>query len=273
MKIGIDVGGTLVKIAYWQQDQLVKKQFGSSQLGQVVEWLHTNFSRPRLCLTGGRSDQLQLQLKYDVTQINEFTATCTGVQQLLAMGDQQLDEPFLLTNIGTGTSIHHIKNQAFTRISGTGLGGGTLLGLAQLLTGVSEYSEIISLANSGNRTLIDLQVKDIYQRNESPIQADLTAANFGKVVEFCHGNMHPAHYLAALIGMISENIAIISCQAAELSEVQTIVYIGSTLRDNLLLENQLTAFTRMLGKKPLFLPYGEFSGAIGALAYVDDDDR
>ncbi len=270
MKIGIDVGGTLVKVAYWQQDQLIKKQFRSSQLDRVVEWLETDFDRPQLCLTGGRAAQLQSQLKYDVGQINEFTATCMGVQQLLAMGDQQLDESFLLTNIGTGTSIHHIKDQQFARISGTGLGGGALLGLAHVLTGIVEYSEVVSLAKTGDRARIDLQVRDIYQRIESPIQADLTAANFGKA-GLSPGNENPAHYLAALSGMISENIAIISCQAAELSEVQTIVYIGSTLRDNLLLQNQLATFTKMLSKQPLFVPHGEFSGAIGALAYVDDD--
>lgn len=42
------------------------------------------------------------------------------------------------------------------------IGGGTLLGLANLLTGVNDFDTINEMAKNGNNANVDMLVKDIY---------------------------------------------------------------------------------------------------------------
>lgn len=50
---------------------------------------------------------------------------------------------------------------SFTRVTGTCVGGGTVLGLARLLLGVSTFAEVIDLSLKGTNSL-DLTVEDLY---------------------------------------------------------------------------------------------------------------
>jgi pantothenate kinase len=72
----------------------------------------------------------------------------------------------MLVSIGSGVSIIKVNNfSSFERVSGTMIGGGTLLGLANLLTGVKDFDEITKLANQGNNAEVDMLVKDIYGKD------------------------------------------------------------------------------------------------------------
>jgi len=52
----------------------------------------------------------------------------------------------LLVSIGSGVSMIKVnKTGTFERVNGTMIGGGTLVGLAHLLTGVRDFDEIIEL--------------------------------------------------------------------------------------------------------------------------------
>lgn len=71
--------------------------------------------------------------------------------------------PKLLISIGSGVSIIKVNNfGSYERVSGTMIGGGTLLGLANLLTGVNDFDTIIKLSKQGNNNKVDMLVKDIY---------------------------------------------------------------------------------------------------------------
>jgi type II pantothenate kinase len=71
--------------------------------------------------------------------------------------------PYLLVNIGSGVSICCIKNRnEWQRVGGTSMGGGTFWGLGRLLTGVSNFDELLALAGTGRREGVDTLVKDIY---------------------------------------------------------------------------------------------------------------
>ena len=53
----------------------------------------------------------------------------------------------MLVSIGSGVSMIKVSNNgAFERVSGTMIGGGTLVGLSNLLTGVRNFDEIVDLA-------------------------------------------------------------------------------------------------------------------------------
>ncbi len=263
-KLGIDVGGTLAKVAYWRDDQLVLEQLGTIELTQLASWISDNFAKSILQLTGGRARQLGRICSGEVRYVDEFRATCRGVKELLNYRGSALLPPYILCNIGTGTSIYLVESNSYSRVSGTGIGGGTLLGLARVLAGTKDYQEILDMSARGSRSRVDLQVKDIYGPSKTPIAGDLTAANFGKLANL-NDRIRPSDYLIGLIGMISETVSILSCQCATIADVIDVVYIGSTLTNNSVLVGQLRDFTEMFSKRPHVLPQGEFSGAVGAL--------
>ena len=57
------------------------------------------------------------------------------------------DFPTLLVSIGSGVSMIKVNSyNSYERIGGTMIGGGTLLGLSNLLTGIKDFDTIISKA-------------------------------------------------------------------------------------------------------------------------------
>jgi type II pantothenate kinase len=53
-------------------------------------------------------------------------------------------------------------------------------------------------------------------------------------------------------------------QAARENKIKRAVFIGSTVSGNKALIDSLDAYAKMSGLEPVFLPDGEYSGAIGA---------
>jgi len=63
------------------------------------------------------------------------------------------------------------------------IGGGTLLGLANLLTGVNDFNTILDLSKQGDNREIDMLVRDIYGDHSpySELSGDILASSFAKV--------------------------------------------------------------------------------------------
>ncbi len=92
--------------------------------------------------------------------------------------------PQMLVSIGSGVSMIKVNNfNSYERVSGTMIGGGTLLGLSNLLTGVKDFDAILELSKKGNNAEVDMLVKDIYG-TDSPfkgLSGDILASSFAKV--------------------------------------------------------------------------------------------
>ena len=130
----------------------------------------------------------------------------------------------MLVNIGSGVSILQIIGPSkYKRVAGTMIGGGTLLGLARLLIGVSDFDSIVELSKKGSMENVDLLIKDIYHNTEDE-QGDLPASSFGKVC----GTEAPARkedIARSLIAMIVHNIAQMSVLVAKRVEVERYLWI------------------------------------------------
>lgn len=266
MIFGIDAGGTLIKVAYAKNGTLQFTKFPIAEIEKVASWVNEQ-SESRVCITGGKAGVLLSLLNKKAKEIMEFEATHLGVKFLLErMG--RVEDSYLVTNVGTGTSIHCIENNRQERIGGTGVGGGTLLGLSHLLTGVTNYEEIVRMAGTGSRDRIDLKVKHIYEGKEPPISGELTASNFGNNLFSVAAELSREELLAAVLGLVGETVSTVSVHAAKQCGVSTIIYIGSSFFENPLLKEVVTSYTVLRGAQPLFLENGEFSGAVGALSLV-----
>lgn len=262
--IGIDAGGTLTKVAYNQDGHIHYKKFPTEDTAAVMALVQTQLdAAARIALTGGRAHVIKNRLQHQqMKELVEFEATCRGAQHLARQQEIPLEEPFILANVGTGTSIHYVNGDNHERIIGSGIGGGTLVGLAQGLTGEKNFEQIVQLAAGGDRAKLDLQVKDIYGDQESPILGSLTASNFGKSSK---GDPSKQDQMAAIAGMVAETVMLLSTQAADRFGTYSIVYIGSTFSNHNDLKDSIATYTKLVEKKPYFLKNGEMSGALGAL--------
>ena len=265
--IGIDAGGTLTKVVYINENNdLEYKIFPSNDFSKVKDWIEANPFIEEIGLTGGRTQQLLevLNTMKSIQYLVEFEATIKGVQYLLEK-DGHAIERSIITNIGTGTSIHYMEGKNHFRVGGTGVGGGTLTGLSTIMTGISNFNEITTRASHGNRDSIDLFVKDIFQGMEPPIEGHLTASNFGKVNITKKKEHEENDLLATVQALVGEVITTLSIQFAEEKKTEAIVYIGSTLQNNDHLKKVIGNYTKLKKHNPIFLPNCGFTGAIGAL--------
>jgi type II pantothenate kinase len=260
--VGVDVGATLAKLVVREPERGVRWSLQPSRdLGAVAREVLS--ARPgSIGLTGGGAVGLSGLLESESVRVNEFAAWGAGMATLLGAGAD--GTRYVMACVGTGTSVLLIDGMSASRVGGTALGGGTIVGLGRMLLATSDFAEIASLATRGSRGRVDLRVSDIYRSGEFPLAADLTAASFGKLARDGEAS-DPQDLAAALMGLVGENVALICGGLAAAAQVERVVYAGSTLRTNPVLREVLSQVTTALGRSPIFPDAGEFAGALGAL--------
>ncbi|UBH22176.1 type II pantothenate kinase [Macrococcus armenti] len=269
MKIGIDAGGTLIKIASYENDTFTFRKEKSTDIEKVAQWLKT-VPDATVALTGGKATYLNSLIPQDAFQSIEFDATFRGIQSFLDEKDIHLNK-FVFSNVGTGTSIHFVDGQSQIRAGGTGAGGGMILGLSYLLTGISDFHTITEKALEGNRDIIDLKVKHIYKGDKTPIPGELTAANFGNVLHNKDTEQFTdADKIASVLGIVGETVTTVSIHAAREFGAEYVVYIGSSFLENKLLQDIVVNYTKLRNFKPYFIENGEYSGAVGTLRLMEE---
>lgn len=263
LALGVDVGASLAKLVQRSASGMAQELFPTAALDRLVARVN-ELAPGSLGLTGAGASELAQRTKAASIRVDEFAAWGAGVRRLL--GEQRADvvEPYLLVSVGTGTSVLLAQGMSVSRVGGTALGGGALMGLGGLLLGGASFGQLSELALRGDRRRVDLLVKDIYQPGEIALLGDATAANFGKPDVHARGPA-PEDLSHALMGLVGENVALICVGLAAAHGVRTIVYGGSTLRENPALRDVLAAITAAFGREPILLEGGEFAGALGAL--------
>lgn len=263
---GIEAGITLVKIALRDAEGGLRCFFVRyPELGAILVALR-EVQLETIGVTGRGALSIKSKLRDNVIKVNEFVACGTGARYLLRTQNQESSAPFILVDLGTGTSILSVDGTMVRRLGGTALGGGTLVGISRLLTRRNlNYSEICELAQAGVRSKIDLQVQDVYEAGEVNISPHFTASNFGKVALGGVGTSEEGDWVLGAIGMIGENIGLLACSFAEAAKCDLVCYGGATLRNIPALTDVLSETTTCMGKRVVILPHCEYLGALGAL--------
>lgn len=262
--VGIDAGGSLIKVVIEENHQFHYKKYPISELSETISWLSMMAQEAEVYLTGGKAEYIREHYFPNAKVVQEFEASSLGAAFLMKQSKKEIKEGrYLLVNIGTGTSWSVIDGNHNERVLGSGIGGGTLMGLSKLMMNKTNYQEIVSLAEKGKKANVDLLVGDIYLSNLTPIDADLTASNFAKAATM---DTYTEHDLSAsIINMMAETIVLLSKQTAAIYQLKNVVFIGSSLINNSALRTGLDEFSKMVGLTATFLPEGEFSGAIGSI--------
>lgn len=270
--IGVDVGATLAKLAVRSSEgELQLELMDANELDPLIGKIN-GLPRLPLGLTGCGAERLAARLDLEIHRSNEFEAWGRGARLLLERQQKAAQEPYLLVSMGTGTSMLRVDEDRTTRLGGTALGGGTVVGLGRVLAGVDNHSALCELALRGKRDRVDLLIQHIYPGGVAGLPPEATAASFGLLARGPNLNAptenRPADLAAAVIGLVAENVALQSSALAQAAGLSSVVYGGSTLLDNPLLQILLAGITAASGKETILLLDGGYAGALGALEFA-----
>ena len=265
--LGIDIGGSTTKIVGLAEDQQIigmqrvkaegplTSLYGA--LGSFMTAHHLELSDvQRIVLTGVGASYVEGNI-YGIptVKVEEFTAVGTGG---LALSGQ---ERSVVVSMGTGTAFIWADNATGERchMGGSGVGGGTLAGLCQLLCGTMQFDLVQKLSNEGNIDKIDLNVGDITKGGYTTLPNDITAANFGNVSDDAtHSDL-----AAGVVNMVFQSIGTAAVFACRAKNCKTVVLTGvMTVLDQC--RSCFDLFTRLHGIEFIIPENATYATCIGA---------
>jgi type II pantothenate kinase len=223
----------------------------------------------RLAVTGGRHRLLPPQIDgCPVIGVGELTAIGRGGQALAGRQALEHEPPMLVVSAGSGTAMVAARGQQYSHVTGTAIGGGTMLGLARLLLGTVEPQAIDALAQQGNANGADLSLADVVTGPIGSLPAAATAVNFGRLGRAAV-EVSRADLAAALITMVGQAIGLLAIQAARAEQIGQIVVIGH-LTDMTSIRQVLTSVSHYYST-PIELPADAgYATALGAMLFVEE---
>lgn len=229
--IGIDVGGSTTKIVGFDSERnLIEPIFvrASDQLtsiygafGKFTAENHLELSDiQKVIMTGVGSSFISAPI-YGLPCESRPEFECVGRGGLYL---SDLKEA-IVVSMGTGTAlVHATSDGTLSYLGGTGVGGGTLMGLSKQLLGMDNIDHIVELAQGGDLNRVDLRIRDMTRKNVLPgMPADLTTSNFGKVSDVAT----KADIALGIMNMVIETIGMMAIFAARTKGVQDIVLTGN----------------------------------------------
>jgi type II pantothenate kinase len=183
-------------------------------------------SLPRIAVTGGQHRVLPPQLgDCTVVSVPEVIAIGRGGQALALAEDDDPSTPVLVVSAGSGTAVVSARGSTYAHVTGTGVGGGTLLGLGRVLLGTTDVAIIDTMAMRGDANAVDLALKDVVSGPIGALPPNATAVNFGRLARQETPAL-PDDLAAALMTLVAQVIAITAINAARAERIERVVVIG-----------------------------------------------
>lgn len=273
--IGIDVGGSTTKIVGFHnvggRHELIGEPLFVRATDPITS-IYGAFGRftsenelalaeiERVMMTGVGSSYISKPI-YGLksSPVSEFRSIGLGGLYLSGLDDA------IIVSMGTGSALIHAKRtESGTQIDylgGTGVGGGTLMGLTKRMIGVDTIEHIEQLCLDGDLSSVDLRIKDMYKNKPLDINADLTASNFGKLSDMATN----ADIALGVANMVGETIAMMAVFAARGFGLDKIVLTGnlSTLAPVRQVFEEMTR-NGLFGVDFIIPRYSQFATVIGA---------
>jgi type II pantothenate kinase len=264
---GLDIGGSTTKIVAIRDRKIISRELVvaadpiTSAYGAVGKLLNDNrlplTAIDRILVTGVGASHLQDDLFGIPTRtVPEFDAV--GLGGLFLSGLSKA----IIVSIGTGTAIVLADAHDVRHIIGSGVGGGSLIGLSNAILNVRDFATIVDMAEKGDLGRIDLSIRDITAADIPGLSPETTASNFGKMAD----NAAREDLALGIINMVFQAIGTISVLSARLCGVEDIVCTGSLTQVHQG-NNVLRGMSDLYGVR-FHIPDGaEFATALGAALY------
>lgn len=228
ISIGIDVGISTTKIVGIREGKVIKPlrikatDPVTSLYGAFGKYLYDNridlSEVERVMLTGVGAHYIDKPVYgLPTAKADEFLAGGLGAQF-----ESKLQR-MIVVSMGTGTSLVLCDGNEIRHIGGIGIGGGTLSGLSRLLLQTDNINEIIALANKGDISRINLQIKDISTSPLPGLPMDATASLFANA----QANASREDIALGLIGLVLQSIGSATILSSLNSDIRDFVLIGN----------------------------------------------
>lgn len=263
--IGIDVGGSTTKICAIKDGALLPPACvtATDPLASVYGAFGKYTAENGIALNGIDSVAVtgvgSAFLENDIyglptKHISEFTATGKGG---LFLSDKS---EAIIVSMGTGTAIIHAENGRFSHMGGTGVGGGTLIGLSKQMLGMTSVDEIALLASQGSLENIDLTIEAMTKKDISPtLTAKTTASNFGNLTD----TATKADIGLGIINLIFETVGMMAVFCSRQKNMKDIVLTGNlTVLPQT--EEKFRSLSAMFGVNFIIPKLSQYATVIGA---------
>ncbi len=266
--IGVDIGGSTTKIVGLKDNNIVTPMRVkaddpvTSLFGAFGKFMNTNRLSlddvEKVMLTGVGASYIDSPI-YGIStnKVEEFLANGLG-----GLYTAKLSEA-LIVSMGTGTSIVMASNGDIRHIGGTGIGGGTIIGLADRILRINTMESLIKKAENGNLKNVDLRVGDLTKDILPGLPPDITASNFGKVSDIAEAG----DVALGILNLVFQAIGSCAIFAVKNTNMKDIVLIGNLTS----IPQCKDIFNRLevISDISFVIPeYAEYSTAVGAaLAY------
>lgn len=265
--IGIDVGGSTTKIVGFDENKRLINPLFVRATDQITS-IYGAFGK----FTSENSIELNEISRVMMTGVGSTFITkplyglkCESVPEFECVGRgglflSKLKET-IVVSLGTGTALVHAKEGNHIQyLGGTGVGGGTLMGLSKQLLNMDDIDHIVELAKNGDLNNIDLRIKDISKKSDFGGLPDImTAANFGKISDMATKE----DVALGIINMVFEVAGMLAVFAARNHGIKDIVLTGNLTRVPQS-KDVFETLNAMFGVNFMIPEYSQFSTVIGA---------
>lgn len=226
--IGIDVGGTTTKIVGYEGGNIfcpllvratdpVASVYGA--FGKFLNEASMSLENiDRIMMTGVGASFIAGDLYGIPTEkVDEFRATGLGGLFLSNISKA------IVVSMGTGTAFVMADGDSVEHIGGTGVGGGTLLGLSNKILNVRDFDSLVEAARGGNLANVDLAIGDITRDGVKGLPSETTASNFGKISDLASRE----DIALGIINLVFQTIGMLAVFATKINGVKDVVLTGN----------------------------------------------
>jgi type II pantothenate kinase len=262
--IGLDIGGSTTKIVGFDGEKLLEPvwvkandQVASAYgaFGKFTEKHHLQLKQIRKIMATG------VGLSY--LEGNIFGIETQGVPEFDSFGIGGLYlsglEKAIVVSMGTGTSIVAAQAVKVQHLIGSGVGGGTLIGLLGRLINVHDFETIEKLSQEGDLNKVDLSVGDITTLEIPGLTPDTTASNFGKVNDL----VEDKDLALGVVNLVFQSVGTAAVLCARLMGLHDVVVTGN-LTCLLAGRKVLQGFSDLYGLNIVVPKLAEYATAVGA---------
>ena len=263
--VAIDFGASNTDVVFQHHDETRRwtlRSHGQPDESRVREVLAVGAVQPSdvawIAVTGGNRERLPSSIdQRPLVVVPEVQAIGRGGLALAGL------EQALVASAGSGNAVVTATPNGAKHVTGSGVGGGTLVGLGRLLLGITDPRELDALALKGSAKGLNLTIGEIVGGAIGTLPPNTTAVNFGRAARE-PVDASPEDTAAALVNMVGQVIAVIAINAARAEQMAHIVVVGhltdlASIRETFRLVGQFYGTTLQVP------PHGGFATATGAL--------